>query len=127
MLYLFKCPECQGVVEEYQPAKNSHALSGMCPNCSYEGDFKRVFTAPQIVYKGRGWPVKEQWLEKEAKVAQDAADGYYNQPPKNPLSDNDDFFQQACEKGLDQHKAPVFGDAGAVSKKVEKPAEAVAA
>ena len=41
--YIFKCPDCGKIIEEYQKIDDTHAA--VCSNCNT--DAKRVFTPPQ--------------------------------------------------------------------------------
>ena len=120
MIYPFKCKNCESYLELYQETQVPHVCDKPCVQCG--GAMKRIFTVPQVVYKGRpdGFAAKEAERDRRYKDAMTLANRHYHQPTQNPISENDSFWEGSAEQ-FDSYKPTLYGAAGNLESKSSAP------
>lgn len=52
-IYLYKCPECNAIVEVIQKLSDPPILG--CPQCVYDGQLEKQVTAASFQFNGNGY------------------------------------------------------------------------
>lgn len=68
MNYKFRCNECQADFEVrfggFYSMSTGSDTNVICPKCGQSRSISKVFTVPQIIYRGTGWAGKANSIER---------------------------------------------------------------